>query len=217
MKKINVFMVMMILISSSIIFNIEIVKSTDLQNPEFSKTTSNAKWTVMSYMSGSYQPDSYLEKFHIENFEEMAEVGSNEDVNVVVQLNRNSDPNSETSYGDWSGANRFFVEKGMEPTVENAIADWGDGQGGRSVDMNNKNTIINFCKWAKTNYPADSYLLVLASHGHGLRGLFSWMSGDLNYIFSEIPGGIDILVFEACYMGTVEIADGLYPYVDYMI
>ncbi len=166
----------------------------------------SASWTVMAYMN-TYS-DSDLEGAHIDNFLEMATVGSSDNLNIVVQLKRPGS-NGETSYGDWSGIRRGIVLKDDDPTEE-----WGEKIDG---DMGNHQTLSTFCNWAKNNYQADKYLLVLAGHGYGSRGCFGLTMSDLNSAFKDINNGVDIVTFESCSMGTVEVASAIAAYVDYMV
>ncbi len=117
------------------------------------------KWTFMVYLDG----DNNLEGDGISDFIEMAGVGSNDDINIIVQMDRyNGSNNNVETYGDWINTQRFYVTSGMTPIVGSAISDWGDGKGGgREVNMADTQALIDFINWTKTNYPADSYLLVI--------------------------------------------------------
>ena len=44
----------------------------------------------------------------------------------------------------------------MEPTEENAIKNWGDGFGGREVDMSDPDTLKDFITWSVRKYPAGA-------------------------------------------------------------
>jgi len=139
-----------------------------------------AQWTVMVYLDG----DNNLEEYAINDFLEMAQIGSTSQVQVVVQLDRIS--GYDTRYDNWTEANRFYVTQGMTPKRSNAIADWGDGKGGREVNMGSPDTLVDFVSWAMQNYPASHYALILWDHGNGwkevettlnvLRGQLSWVS-----------------------------------------
>ncbi len=158
-----------------------------------------AKWTVMAYMTSDI--DNNLKEAHIDNFLEMAKVGSNDNVKSIVQLKR----------ADWSRIRRGLVSKDDELNEE-----WGEIIDG-DMDMGNPQTLSTFCNWAKNNYQADKYLLVLAGHGYGSRGCLGLNLSELNSAFNNINNGIDIVTFESCNMGTVEVASAISPYVDYMV
>jgi len=198
----------------------------------FSPSVYSAEWTFMVYLDG----DNNLEGAAINDFLEMASVGSDSNVNIVVQFDRT--PGYSSSFGNWTIAHRFLITNGMTPTEENAIADWGDGQGGREVNMGDPQTLIDFVQWAISNYPANHYALILWDHGDGWReadatGLrrprykaVSWddsSGGDALYMsevksaLASIGTHINLLGFDACLMGMVEVAYQIKDYADVMV
>lgn len=147
------------------------------------------QWTFMVYLDA----DNNLEPDGIDDFLEMAEVGSTDDVNIVVQMDRVSGTVAsalgyadDTRYGDWSICNRFLVTKGMTPTEDSAIADWGDGKGGgREVNMADKQTAIEFFAWAVANYPASNYAVVYWNHGGGWKSQLANLKAAMDVVRSD--------------------------------
>ncbi|HWQ18405.1 MAG TPA: clostripain-related cysteine peptidase, partial [Methanotrichaceae archaeon] len=140
--------------------------------------TDSKKWTYMVYLDG----DNDLEKFAILNFLQMATVGSTSDVNILVQFDRI--PGYDNRYGDWVTGKRFYITKGMVPTQENAVGDMGE------PDMGDPKTLSSFITWAKENYPAKNYALVMWNHGDGWRHylrLIPW--ADDATISDDSPAG----------------------------
>lgn len=125
------------------------------------------EWTVLVYLNA----DNDLETFGITDFNEMASVGSSDEVNIVVEMDR-ADGYS-TSYGNWKDAHRFKIEKGMTPTTNNAIEHLGE------INMGDPNELIKFIKWGQGNFPAKKYFLIIWDHGDG------WRMRDLNTIALE--------------------------------
>lgn len=188
----------------------------------FNVPANASDWTVMVYMDA----DNNLESNGIDDFLEMASVGSDENVNIVVQFDRT--PGEAYGFGDWSDCNRFVVTPGMKPFEQSAVSDWGDGMGGREVNMADPETVIDFALWAMKNYPADRYAFVFWNHGDGWRSEMEplppplkavcWddtSEGDalvmqeVQYALSEIRDrstSLDVIGFDACLMGMVEIA-----------
>ncbi len=64
-----------------------------------------AKWTIIYYMA----LDNDLESFAINDLMEMQAVGSSDDVNIIVQFDRAA--GYESTFGDWTDARRFRIEK----------------------------------------------------------------------------------------------------------
>ncbi|MGM0427466.1 MAG: clostripain-related cysteine peptidase [Thermodesulfobacteriota bacterium] len=165
-------------------------------------------WTLIIYMDG----DNDLESDFIDGFLKMAQIGSDANVNIVVQFDRS--PRNDQRYGDWADANRFYITSGLTPTVANAVPDWGDGQGGREVDMANPETLTAFMNWAVENYPADMYALIIGDHGEAWAGVcLDETSGDYWMYPTEIREAVqaaqvavDLIGFDACLMATMDTA-----------
>ena len=139
-----------------------------------------------------------------------AEVGSNDEVNIIIQFDRY--PHMD-DFGGWEIAHRFYYTSGMEPIHANAIADWGDGQGGREVNMADPETLQSFITWSAANYPADHYALMLADHGYGWQGMMIDETSDGDFmtvkgVVSALQGSgvhFDLLALNACVMQMIEV------------
>ena len=170
-------------------------------------------WTVMVYLDA----DNNLEDAGIADFKEMAQVGSSNDVAIVVQMDRAS--GYDSTYGDWKTTKRFYVTRSMTPTASNALSDLGE------LNMGSPTTLTNFINWAKSNYPADKYALVLWNHGGGWRDKLTgvaplsravcWDEGNSDdcLYMKEVRSAIassgvtfDLIGFDACLMGHLEVA-----------
>lgn len=175
--------------------------------------TPRAKWTVMVYISG----DNDLEYSVVSDIEtELAPTGSTGDIQVVALADRI--PGYDRSAGDWTETLLFHVDdvNGEDMTAErqNAVANWGER------DMADPQTLIDFVKWSKTNYPADRYALIF--WGHGWSWHPDWTMQDdttaltktddtLDYdeMKTAIPslGFIDVVGYDGCNMASIEIFD----------
>jgi hypothetical protein len=129
------------------------------------------EWAVMVYMNAK----NNLEPYALSNFHSMALVGSTPKVSVVAQLgrpkcDRDAKPPTTcytTEDGNWSGVHRFLVEKNTKPRPEQARVDVAAI--GESTDMGSPQALRQFIRWAKKNYPAKRYMLVIWNHGQGWR------------------------------------------------
>ncbi|MCK5632673.1 hypothetical protein KAH94_02915 [bacterium] len=107
--------------------------------------------TIVFYISA----DNDLAPFSIRNIKQMACVGSNEYINIVVQLDiRKSNGEKITR--------RYYIKKDQ---VVHLNADDPDSQG---MDSGDPETLISCCDWAITNFPAKQYGLVFWNHGSGI-------------------------------------------------
>ena len=161
---------------------------------------SQSGWTFMVYLDA----DNNLEGAGIEDFLEMASVGSTDEVNIVVQMDRAYGSGTNVSYGNWTTARRGLVAQGDVPD-----ANWGTDIG--EVDMGSAETVIDFVQWAVQEYPADKYAIVYWDHGNGIEGVCvddssgnTLAIADFTTIISAVPD-VDIVGFDACLMAMLEV------------
>src|SRR5690349_18135923 len=105
-----------------------------------------AEWTVMIYLNG----DNNLEHYAIDDFLEMAEVGSTDQVNVIVQFDRWKGDEYRRIKPGWTETLRFRVTRGMKPLVSTSIPRPGPAE----LDMGNGQTLRDFVEWALGQFPA---------------------------------------------------------------
>jgi hypothetical protein len=177
-----------------------------------------AEWTFIVYMVAD---DDKLEEAVISDFIEMASVGSNENINNVVQLDRI--PRHDSSYDAWTDCRRFLVTEGLTPADGNEIMSIGE------VNMGDPDTLVNFVEWAASNYPAEKYALIISGHGEGWGGScwdetsdddnmdLAEMRSALSNISEFIGRPLDIIGFDACFMGTTEVAYEVHEYASVMV
>ena len=188
-----------------------------VSTPARGNATPVARWTVLVYLDG----DNNLERDAIDDFIEMANVGSSDEVNIIVQFDRT--PGYDTRYGDWQGTLRFRVTQGMAPTPANALADLGE------LNMGDPRTLSDFVSWGTRNFAAERFALIIWNHGDGWRTMslrreerkaVCWddTSGRDALDMAELQEGlsgtpIDLLAFDACLMAMIEVDTQIAPYV----
>lgn len=181
-------------------------------------TTSGAEtglkeWTFIVYLDA----DNNLEDVGIEDLNEMEVVGSSDEVNVVVLMDRAI--GYDTSNGDWTDAKLFYVTKdadGKDDEIDSEVLrDMGE------INMGDPNTLVDFVTWAARNYPANHYLLDLWDHGGAFYGV-CWDDGNeseadddylsmvevgtaLSAITEDLGRDIDILGYDACSMSAASV------------
>ncbi len=190
--------------------------------PQTSVDTSGLpEWTILVYSAAD---DEVLEETMWFDVNEMELVGSNPQLNIVVQMDRYGQAFSGD--GDWTEARRYLITRDNDlSTIASPII-----QSLGEVDTGNPQTLMDFVTWAIQNYPAKKYALIMSDHGGGWTGGFSDMTSpnsDLSMpeIISSIEQiqqntGIDkfeVIGFDACLMGQIEIFGSLYPYSNYMV
>ena len=189
----------------------------------------NETWTFMIYLDG----DNNLEDAAIDDFNEMV-AGlnnlNNPNIKVIVLLDRISGYNSTEFLGeveDWHGARVYEINQTNSYTKK-TDAWFVDGD---ERNMGDPITLNSFIEYCKTNYTSNHYALVLWNHGGGARSkdvtlstsssltkAVCWDDTDdedclyldevqqaLVSMFNS-SNKLDFIGFDACLMGTVEVA-----------
>ena len=129
-------------------------------------------WTVMVFMNAKNNLDDSMlygisGKWAQKDMKEMQKVGTTGKVNVLLEYGMSG-----------QGSKRVRVEKDGETLFS------ADPNG----DMGDYKRVIDFVKWAKTEYPAKRYMLVLWNHGLG------WIDPVMhNYADGSVPTSKGIL------------------------
>lgn len=169
--------------------------------------------TIMVYMCGTDLEERA--GMATSDLQEMLEAQISDNVNIIVETGgtskwQNNVINSKTNQ-------RYRVtSKGLQLLEDNL--------GKKS--MVEPNTLTDFIKYCKKNYPADRYALIFWDHGGGSLTAFGYdqhfpnNSMTLDEIATALKNGgckFDLIGFDACLMATLETAIVLEPYSDYMI
>jgi len=172
-------------------------------------------WTFMIFIDA----DNNLEQYALEDFLDASSNTLSESINILVQMDRVG--GYSTDYGDWKICHRFILSPHMTPVESNAVSDWGDGAGGREVNMGDPKILSDFVNWGITNHPATHYAVILWNHGDGWRSApktsyraicYDSTSRDYLYTpemreaFEDIPLSLSIIGMDACLMNMVEVA-----------
>jgi hypothetical protein len=145
-------------ISSLEVCNCEICQELQAMHPSQAelqikrkKTITKKPWTLMVYMAA----DNDLRSFASRNIQQMAEIGSTFNINIVIHLDIRLGGNQKVT-------RRYFIVE--QNTIIHMNAEDPSSQ---SMDSGDPKTLISFVDWAANNYPADNYWLILWNHGSG--------------------------------------------------
>jgi clostripain len=203
-------------------------KSTAQVDPE------EQTWLIMMYMDAD---DSALEREIFTDLNEAEMIGSSDRVQIVAQIDRFA--GGFDGDGDWTSTKRYYVTQDDDLTTlgSEEVMDVGE------TNMADLDTLVDFVNWAVESYPADKYVLILSDHGMGWPG--GWSDPDpggfgrhdiaLAQYFEDSlylmeiddalaqarsQSGIDkfeIVGFDACLMGHLEVASAIAPHANYML
>ncbi|MDH3402439.1 MAG: clostripain-related cysteine peptidase [Acidobacteriota bacterium] len=199
---------------------------------------STSKWTFMIYLDA----DNNLESAGIDDFLEMASVGSTAQMKIVVQMDRV--PGFTSSHGNWTGTRRFLVQPGDNPGMA-PVQDLGE------QNMGDPAVLQDFVEWGVTNYPSEHYALVIWNHGGGWRDIMdartaarargdsavpvaravAWDDTDNDSLYMKevqtaLEGAkdrsntlikLDVLGFDACLMQMAEVAYAVRKVANYVV
>lgn len=120
------------------------------KNYQSFSTNEKGKTLVMMYIAG----DNDLEKYTEVNIQQIASIGSNNNITIVVQLDK---------HGPHQFTKRFLIQKNAVTQVNTE-----DQTGLQKLNSGNPETLIDFCRWAAETYPAENYVVILWNHGSGV-------------------------------------------------
>jgi hypothetical protein len=219
-RKISITVIISLLFVFNGIVSATMINDTYIKSNQFDNSDNEIEWTILFY----FDADNDLEYYALEDFIEIADIGSTDQVKFVMQLDRVY--GYDYDYGDWTTTKRFLIEKDMRPKSESAIQDIGE------ANMGDPQTLIDFVNWGKSAFPANNYCLILWDHGTGwkddIRKNVCYDSTDQDaleifefyQIFSAISNNgenkLSLVGFDACLMGMTEIAYELKDFADYM-
>lgn len=181
------------------------------------------KWTFLIFLNG----DNGLDSAGLGDLLAMEKVGSDDQVNIVVQ---------------WASLSarktvRLLIKKSNDPTrvTSPVIQDLG------LIDMGDYHNLQEFIRWGVENFPAEHYFVNVWNHGGGwhvqqkqnLQGKqtvlndisYDDISGNffstkqlgsaMTYAASVIGHPVDIYGSDACQMAMIEVADEMPSSVEY--
>ncbi len=165
------------------------------------------EWTFLIFMNGHND----LDRFGAMDINEMEQVGSTEDLNIVVQ------------WASLAGQNTKRLLVHQDSDTDNVTSPVVQDLG-MPVDMGNYESLNEFIDWGVQNYPAKHYFIDVWNHGYGwlprsrdalqdisfddLTGhvISTKQLGTISQHAKETIGHpVDILGTDACLMSMLEV------------
>lgn len=188
---------------------------TEGGNPVAPGPQARKKWTILSYICA----DNDLERFGLQDINEMEQVGSSDKVNIVAQIDRMSGGHGDTiSDGNWTGTRRYYVTKDNDLNKISSTMVENIGE----QCMGSKETLADFIEWGVKTYPADNVVIVIWNHGGGWIGIAHDDHTDKMLSMTDVSWALTkgrkelvkangkdakfaVVDFDACLMGTIEV------------
>ncbi len=160
-------------------------------------------WTLMYYFAG----DNNLSNNYTDALNQLEAAADNPNVHIVVMLDQSV--NGDTAYYKVKHDTNLNQFATYTPNVDT----WPLGE----QDTGNPVTLSTFVTWAKANFPARRYALLMDDHGGGVGGAMQDVSAGTLMTVKQIASAlstvtntgtdrIDVLVMNACLMGMIEDA-----------
>lgn len=175
-------------------------------------------WTVLHYSMA----DTDLEPFMVADVNELGEVGSTGHLQVRELMDRSAEYGDDPllDQGAWVGARVLDINPGSAELVE----DLGD------VNSADPAVLASFVADGIADHPAGHYALIISDHGASWPGVgpdegSEYDVLDLAQIVEGISSGLeqagvdklDLLGFDACLMGSYEVASAVAPLADRLV
>ena len=179
--------------------------------------TDEAQWTVMLYLCGTdLESDGGMASNNLEMISKTIPDG---DVNFLIETG---------GAKEWHAKDKVGID-----IATDKLQRWSYNEDGftlvdqqENASMAKHTTLSEFIQWGAENYPARKNLLIIWDHGCGsARGLvadelhdFALMSLDGLEAALE-DGGVhfDLLMTDTCLMASLETAQVVSPYADYLL
>ena len=177
-------------------------------------------WSIFMYVCGT-DLESYYQKF-TQDLKEMCgadfDKNINDKVKIIIQTGGCDDWYTPSIRGN--KVQRFMLQRdGLKLLEEKKL-----------VNMGSKETLYDYLEWGINNYPAEKMGVVFWNHGTGVsQGLCndpnfsedSLMLGELEYSFAKLKNTynckFEMLGFDTCLSGSLEYANVLASYSNYMV
>ncbi len=160
-------------------------------------------WTVMVYVAA----DNNLDRYIHQDISSMELAAHNTCLNLVLL---------------WDGAasgDSAYYKLQFDPimstwaTYSQGVDKWAKDE----LNMGDPDNLVTFVQWAKDNYPATNYALVIRDHGDGLGGMQEDDHSDdyltipeldqaINTITNSSSDPLNLVYMDACLMGMLEDA-----------
>ena len=173
------------------------------------------KWAILGYLDGNNSEDQTPEghSYVIQDLQELEQIGSTDDVQVVVMLGSfKTEGNCRYYHVD------YHPNEPPDIISSEVLLDLG------KKDMSDPSTLRDFISYGVENYWSERYMLIVSDHGGGWKGFCSdtingdgeWMS--LPELSTALSGfEFDIIWLYAPSMATAEVAYQIRDRGEYMI
>ncbi len=187
------------------------------------KNTCDRKEKELSVLFYLDSQQAMPNEFSMKILQDMAEVGSNEYMDIVLQIGC-TEPSKESNLDEddkhlmgsitmpqWKGVRRYVISQDKKADVAEILPE--------DTMMNSSETLENFIAWAMGHYNSKHYVVVLMEHGHAWKGFRTMTASEIGDSVrkgveegNKITGDndkIDLFYLQSCLMGSIESVTAL--------
>jgi hypothetical protein len=208
---------------------------TEILNDKIDLNSSNEEkeLTILFYMNGQY--GDRVSYSIARSMLDLEKACSGKDINIITQLGRKNFNFPGREYlqpidNDWEGVRRYEVKNTnhtdhyingiqLNSPEQNTFRSMILQDLGKEENMGEASGLQSFIEFGMEKYPAKHYIIVVMSHGRSWIGASNISPNEMkNAIENGVAESnyktgrkdkIDILAFNACYMGGLEAASEL--------
>jgi hypothetical protein len=193
-----------------------VISGSDSQITNASVVNNTADYTFMVYMVGSDMTSATAN-----DIAEMKSVGSNSDVNIILETG-GGDPQDIATNKEMIDFHQLQRHKILNNSIQ-TLSNLG------YQNMGDPRILSDFITWGMSEFPAKKYTIILWDHGSGINGfggdlLFDNDKITLNEIEKAFADAkkvtnkkFELIGFDACLMASIEVANKIKSYGNYMI
>ncbi|MEB2313649.1 MAG: clostripain-related cysteine peptidase [Polyangiaceae bacterium] len=177
--------------------------------------TPSAEWTFMVYVIG----DNNLTADAWRDLNEMEVIGSTSAVSVLTEVEFSSTYDYAPQAAYRNAVYRMKVQKDDDSS---AVTSLKTAEKVGTFKMSDPARISEFVRWGVEQHPAKRYALIMWNHGAGYKEAFIDDGGSLS--LKELVTGVrdsgvhlDLIGFDACYMGMHEVGYAMRGLADVMV
>ncbi len=222
-----------LIIASLVVYSFSSCKNETAEKVNSLYVHEAKKWNYLIYMAA----DNNLERFAIKNVLDLKRVGSNDNLNIIVLLDRS--PRFDKSEGDWSDTKLLYITKGSNSLNDDVIYEYGE------LNMTSPDVLLDFLTTCEAYFPSEKTVLTMWSHGRGVYpdGTIPSAPASSRAIIEDYTTGygakntmsiidfaqsleryslacnkkIDVLQFDACEMQMIEVCYQIQNLCNYIV
>ena len=203
-----------------VLFCLVAMSAVSAEDKTTDKVRHEKELSVFFYLDSQ---QSMPDEFSMKILQDMAELGSNEYMNIILQIGC-TEPSKESNLDEddknlmgpitmpqWKGVRRYAISPEKKAEAVEFLPE--------DTLMNSSETLESFITWGMKHYNSKHYAVVLMEHGHAWKGFRTMTASEIGDAVrkgvekgNKITGDndeIDLFYLQSCLMGSIESVTAL--------